>query len=305
MFSDDETQKTIEKINSVSKPLGELPARIGRGSSSGADDVFMLKKENNELFTRQGERVVIENKILREPVYATDFGRFEFRPAQKEVIIFPYEVKPDGYELLSENKIKSEYPNAHKYLLGRKKELLERKQYKEWYGFSAPRNLDVHENGQILVLLLANYGLYCRLPNTSLNYCLMASGGFSITVDKESLLSPNYVLGLLNSTLLFWRLRSISNVFRGGWITCTKQYVETLPIRTINFNDPAEKSAHDKIVALVESMLALHKSLASAQSPHEKERLEQQIKSTDGGIDRLVYELYGLTEEEVKIVEGK
>ena len=304
IFSDDETQKTIAKINSISKPLGELPARIGRGSSSGADNVFILKKENDELFTRQGERVVIENKILREPVYATDFGRFKFRPSQKEVIIFPYEVKTGGYELLSENKIKSEYPNAYKYLLSRKKELLERKQYKEWYGFSAPRNLDVHENGQILVPLLANRGLYCRLPHTSPNYCLMASGGFSITVDKKSSLSPNFILGLLNSTLLFWRLHAISNVFRGGWITCTKQYVETLPIRAINFNEPAEKSAHDKIVALVESMLALHKSLALAQSPVEKERLEKQIKSTDDGIDKLVYHLYGLSQEEIRIVES-
>ncbi len=51
-------------------------------------------------------------------------------------------------------------------------------------------------------------------------------------------------------------------------------------------------------------MLALHKSLASAQSPHEKERLEKQIASTDGAIDKLVYELYGLNEEEIKIIEG-
>jgi hypothetical protein len=52
-------------------------------------------------------------------------------------------------------------------------------------------------------------------------------------------------------------------------------------------------------------MLGLHKSLASAQSPLEKERLERQIKSTDVGIDKLVYELYGLSEEEIKIVEGE
>jgi hypothetical protein len=51
-------------------------------------------------------------------------------------------------------------------------------------------------------------------------------------------------------------------------------------------------------------MLAFHKSLASTQSPHEKERLERQIKSTDVGIDKLVYELYGVSEEEIKIVEG-
>jgi hypothetical protein len=50
-------------------------------------------------------------------------------------------------------------------------------------------------------------------------------------------------------------------------------------------------------------MLSLYKSLALAQSPLEKERLERQIKSTDGGIDKLVYALYGLSEEEIRIVE--
>ena len=51
-------------------------------------------------------------------------------------------------------------------------------------------------------------------------------------------------------------------------------------------------------------MLGLHKSLASAQSPVEKERLEKQIKSTDDGIDKLVYELYGLSQDEIRIVES-
>ncbi len=51
-------------------------------------------------------------------------------------------------------------------------------------------------------------------------------------------------------------------------------------------------------------MLALHKSLALAQSAVEKERLEKQIKSTDDGIDKLVYDLYGLSQEEIRIVES-
>ena len=51
-------------------------------------------------------------------------------------------------------------------------------------------------------------------------------------------------------------------------------------------------------------MLALHKSLALAQSPVGKERLEKQIKSTDDGIDKLVYDLYGLNQEEIRIVES-
>jgi len=304
VFSDENTQKLAEKINSVSKPLSGLPTRIGRGSSSGADDVFMLRKEGNNLFTRQGDKIEIESNILRQPIYATDFGRFVFRPAQEEVIIFPYEVKSNGYELFAEKKIKNQYPKAYEYLQSRKKELLERKQFKEWYGFSAPRNLDVHETAQILVPLLANRGLYCRLSDDSSRYCLMASGGFSITVSNENRLSPNYVLGLLNSALLFWRLSSISNVFRGGWITCTKQYVETLPIRSINFSDPTEKAQHDKMVSLVERMLALHKSLASAHNPQEADRLTREVESVDKSIDGLVYELYGLSEDEIRIVDG-
>jgi hypothetical protein len=50
-------------------------------------------------------------------------------------------------------------------------------------------------------------------------------------------------------------------------------------------------------------MLALHKQ--SPRTPQEQAMVKREIESTDGGIDRLVYELYGLSEEEVKIVEGE
>ncbi len=59
------------------------------------------------------------------------------------------------------------------------------------------------------------------------------------------------------------------------------------------------------MVSLVEQMLALHKSFAAAKSPQEKERLARQIEVTDRAIDALVYELYGLSEEEIRIVEEK
>jgi hypothetical protein len=59
------------------------------------------------------------------------------------------------------------------------------------------------------------------------------------------------------------------------------------------------------MVALVEQMLALQKPLPEARTPHEKIALQRQIEATDREIDTLVYELYGLTEEEIRIVEGK
>ena len=66
------------------------------------------------------------------------------------------------------------------------------------------------------------------------------------------------------------------------------------------------------MVALVEQMLALHKRRAAAKTPHEQTALQAQIDANDRqmapcarfAIDRLVYELYGLTEEEIGIVEG-
>ena len=58
------------------------------------------------------------------------------------------------------------------------------------------------------------------------------------------------------------------------------------------------------MVKLVEQMLELPQRLSAARTSPEKTSLERQIAATDAQIDRLVYDLYGLTEEEIKIVEG-
>ncbi len=58
------------------------------------------------------------------------------------------------------------------------------------------------------------------------------------------------------------------------------------------------------MVALVERMLDLNKRLPGARTDQEQTFIKRQIAVTDTEIDELVYELYGLTEEERKIVEG-
>ena len=77
-----------------------------------------------------------------------------------------------------------------------------------------------------------------------------------------------------------------------------------LPIRTIKFIDPTEKAQHDKMVELVARMLDLHTQLAAATIPQARTLLQRQIDATDQQIDRLVYELYGLTADDIAIVEG-
>jgi len=122
------------------------------------------------------------------------------------------------------------------------------------------------------------------------------------TVQTPSL---RYTLGLLNSRLLSWFFLKRSNVGqRDDFPKIVLKESRALPIRPIDFSNSADKDRHDRMVALVERMLELHQRRHSAGSDHERELLQRQIDSTDGEIDVLVYELYGLTEEEIRIVEG-
>ena len=76
---------------------------------------------------------------------------------------------------------------------------------------------------------------------------------------------------------------------RGGWFSYEARFIRHLPIHLLNLSDAAERAKHDAIVALVGRILA---SKAADTTAMERE------------IDRMVYELYALSEEEVKIVEG-
>ena len=73
----------------------------------------------------------------------------------------------------------------------------------------------------------------------------------------------------------------------------------------MDFSNPAEKVQRDKLVTLVETMLELQKKHHDARMERDKELYERQIKMVDTQIDEQVYDLYGLTEEEVKVVEEK
>ncbi|GAB6285234.1 MAG: hypothetical protein STSR0009_14350 [Methanoregula sp.] len=77
-----------------------------------------------------------------------------------------------------------------------------------------------------------------------------------------------------------------------------------MPIRTINYSDPLDKGRHDRMVSLVTQMHDLNKKVQDARLEQEKTQLSRQIEATDAAIDKLMYELYGLTEEEIRIVEG-
>ena len=113
-----------------------------------------------------------------------------------------------------------------------------------------------------------------------------------------------YLLGILNSALIHFIIKWIIPELQGGFYTLGRIYIETFPVRTIDNTDPADVARHDHMVSLVDQMLSLHKQLQEARTPHEQTSLQRQIEATDRQIDTQVYELYGLTEEEIEIVEG-
>jgi type I restriction-modification system DNA methylase subunit len=112
-----------------------------------------------------------------------------------------------------------------------------------------------------------------------------------------------HIVGILNSKLMTWFYRTIQPRKGRLFAELKINQIEQFPICMINFSNPSEDKLQDNIVALVDVMLNLNKKIQAAKG-NEKEQIQRQIEKTDREIDDLVYKLYGITEEEIKIIEG-
>jgi hypothetical protein len=116
--------------------------------------------------------------------------------------------------------------------------------------------------------------------------------------------SMKYLLGLLNSRLLSFLYPFMSNkIVAQTFPRLSVGDLRRIPVPNVDFSDPEDAARHDRMVELVERMLELHERLAEARIERERTVIGAQISATDRQIDRLVYELYGLTDDEIKIVE--
>jgi hypothetical protein len=110
------------------------------------------------------------------------------------------------------------------------------------------------------------------------------------------------LVALLNGKLLnfYFKHRFETTHLAGGYLRFDIPYLQELPIPLIT---SANQSIHDELVLCVEQLLGYNKSLPDIQNPHESEQLRRKIAYTEKRIDKLVYELYGLSEEEIEVVE--
>ena len=205
----------------------------------------------------------------------------------------------------------NQYPAVLKYLEQFKTELLPKPtdwKGSDWKGrksgiynwYEIQDTIDYYSEFQKPKIIWPEIAKESRFTFDDQKYFLNAKVFFTPTNDL-------YLLGLLNSKLIWSFLKNICSVLgdsdKGGRLMLQKIYVEQIPIRTINASDPTDIARHDRMVALVTQMLDLNKKLQEARLEQEKTMLSRQIEATDAAIDKLVYDLYGLTEEEINLVE--
>jgi hypothetical protein len=125
--------------------------------------------------------------------------------------------------------------------------------------------------------------------------------GHSVTPFKpKSGVNPLYLLGLINSRLISWYgALMLPNLGKSTFPKLNPQDIRALPIVNAVAQDQQKQIAH-----LSERMLSLSAALAATGSEQERSALQNAIRKTDRDIDQLVYQLYGLTPEEIALVEG-
>ena len=303
-----EGAQLFKRLSAVWMPLASI-AYTYVGLQTSADSVFLFKDAtlgSGELTTvhsaQLGEKVEIESAVLKRVLRSGHIDRYTATPTA--LVLFPYRFEKADARLISEKEMASNFPLAWAYLLANRSLLSGREHGKfkktGWYQLY-PKNLAVWEQPKVMLpYMVQRQSAY--YDEDDYYFVNVTTGGFGLTlVDRpESLL---YVTGLLNSRLLNWYLKIVSTTFHGGYFAANKQFLDQLPIRTIDFDDPEDVARHDKTVELVETMLELHQRLAQVKTPRSRERLQRQITATDQAIDKLVYELYDLTDEEIAIVK--
>ncbi len=308
----------LTRIAGNTKPLGELADRIFQGLVTSADKIYILEKQDEpvsgkiRVYSRSlGQAVELESALLKPLLMGKDIERYGF-PVPKQLLLFPYKISAEKAELIPAGEFASLHPHCWQYLLQNRKALESREQgkmrHERWYAFGRTQNLALHDRCKIMIQVLASKSSI-TFDNDGVYYFMGGgnAGGYGLTLKSASREDYLYVLSLLNSTLLDFNLRKISSPFRGGFFSYARRYIEKLPIRLIDFDNPAEKKMHDGLVTLADRMLELNRRLAPVRNTdgNEKDELVREIKRTDEEIDNLVYDLYGLSEEERKIVEGE
>jgi NOL1/NOP2/fmu family ribosome biogenesis protein len=287
-------QALLDKIRKTGVPLGEyVKGAIYYGIKTGLNEAFVIDAETKK---RIIEKDAKSKELIKPFLAGRDIKRYQEPTSDKYLIFTRRGVDIGKYPAIYDHlmQFKEQLKPKPKGWKGKKWKGRKTGSYK-WYEIQdAVDYYEEFEKPKIIIPAIVKAGSYLLDENKFYSN------------DKTSIIPIRdlYLLGLLNSKTLDYVIHSISSTKQGGYYEYKPMYLHQLPIRIIDVQRKSEKSCHDKMISLVNSILALNKKLAEANTEHDRNVLQRQIAATDGQIDRLVYELYGLTEEEMAIVEN-
>ena len=302
----------LGKLEGVPSRLKDVAESIYQGLITGADPVFILiARKGGKYFSYATKQEHALEQELMHPLCkgSVNIRKYHVKNIEK-AILFPYKSVDGKAMLIPQDELSKQYPHIWEYLKTNRDilEARERGKWKNnrWYAFGRTQNLNRMEIEKILTPSIANSASYTLDPKGE--YYFVGSGGgggggYGITLKKGIGIGYNYLLGLLNSNLLDFYLKAFSTQFSGGYYAYNRQYIENLPIKMIDPSKNSEKAAHDQIVLLVNQILKLKKQMDMTATPDEKTRLERQVGGADEKINQLVYQLYGISKEEKKLIE--
>lgn len=293
-LADEATQALLDKLKGKGVPLGEyVGGKIYRGILTGLNEAFVIDAQTRERLIAEDPK---SEELIKPFLAGRDIKRYHQPVNDKYLILIPRgwtkEKSSNARDTLG--WLKGNYPSVANHLLPFTQAASKRYDKGEyWWELRACDYYDEFEKPKIIIPAIVRSASYA--------YDLLDI----YSNDKTSIIPTDdlYLLGILCSKVADFVIHSISSTKHGGYFEYKPMYVSQIPIRTIDFSDPADVARHDSLVSLVDRMLTLHKQLQEARTPHDETALQRQIEATDRQIDALVYELYALTEDEKKIVE--
>jgi adenine-specific DNA-methyltransferase len=280
----------LDKIQSNAKPLENVTDRIFQGVKTSADKIYIVQVKKDlgddvEILCKENDQSYVLEKTYLLPLIKGGNSRAYVISDTNLMLLFPYE---DG-RLVDEATIRGNAPMTWSYLLQHKLFLEGRENNKmigeKWYGYVYPKALNVLSRPKLFTPDIAPSPRFSFDRAGIYSFTGGAAGGYGI-IPKEAE-DFKYLLALLNSKVAFWFIKKTSTQMRGGWFSFESRYIKNIPIAT------PSKSQKSEIESLVDKVLKMH------NDSEEKDASDLIMQ-----IDQLVFGLYGLTAEEISLVES-
>ncbi|CAD6490229.1 MAG: hypothetical protein KFBDDELM_00107 [Candidatus Argoarchaeum ethanivorans] len=292
---DEQTRALLDKLRKIGIPLDEyVDGKIYRGVLTGLNEAFVIDSSTRDKLIAEDPKSA---ELIKPFLAGKDIKRYQSPCSERYLILIPkgWTNQKSGGVKDAWKWLQSNYPRvaSHLKLFSEKAQ----KRYDKgeyWWELRACEYYVEFEKPKII------YPNICKRPEFAFDESKKYTNQKCFIIPS----ADKYLLGILNSSVNFFLFRTILPKLRGDFYEPSYVFFKDFPIRTIDFSNPTEKAQHDKLVTLVENMLKLQKKYHEARMERDKELYERQIKIADAQIDRLVYDLYGLTVKEIGVVEG-